>query len=309
MVAVQPGGFGRTARADALGIARQILGHGAADNLGVAAEEQRRARTGDFLEPLAIRSVHELGEAHHFLEPVVAVVDESVGRVGGHVAGRVVTIGAERRRYDGVRARAARRRVGVGADRRIGGHVTDAVIGEGLRQRAVGRVGRRGQPVEIVVAIGPALAGQMRGDAVDPAGRAARIVDVLQGRAADDRIDRHQPVAGRVIAVGGDDAVRAGEYQDRAGRVVGDARHHAGDRFLAAGAVVTDRRAGGAAGIAVRIGLPKHATAGIVAGLKHVVGGIDRPGLAGQPLRGVEILLGASVGIGERRQQGRRLAS
>jgi hypothetical protein len=69
--------------------------------------------------------------------------------------------------------RRARQRVGVAADGRVRRHVVDAVVGPGLRERRGRRVGGGGQAVEIVVAVGPALAPGRGGDAQDAARRIA----------------------------------------------------------------------------------------------------------------------------------------
>ena len=69
-------------------------------------------------------------------------------------SGGGVRAGGERR----MRAGARRARIGVGAEPGVGQHVAVQVIGERLVEEVVGEVVGELQPVERVVAVGPAFA-------------------------------------------------------------------------------------------------------------------------------------------------------
>src|SRR5262249_37610903 len=148
---------------------------------------ERGGAVGGLFQTGAVGAVDEAGRGGAIGgadQAVLAVVSAGVGALGGHVAVGVVLVGSERRRGDGVRADAAGalRRIDVGADPRVGGHVADEVVLEGLAQvgdAAAGRAGsagrRRveavgaGQAVEVVVAVDPALAGVRAAHAEDAA--------------------------------------------------------------------------------------------------------------------------------------------
>ena len=109
------------------------------------------------------------------------------------------------------RPRLPGQRVAVGADRRVGRHVVDAVVGEAAVQQRIADIGRAGQPVQVVVSVVPGLGGDGAGEVFDAALGIARVGQVLQRRGARLREDRVQPAALRRIRIIGGDAVGEGE--------------------------------------------------------------------------------------------------
>src|SRR5882724_6558093 len=324
VVAVLPVEGAGAAAAHLLDVARQVFEVLAGGELHVVPEIQRRraAAAGDgdgLLEAGAVGAVDEgggIGAVDRARQAVFAVVDAGVaagaGRaaaaLAGHAAVGVVEEGLAAERAagnagQGVGPHAPRllRGVGIGADPGVGHHVADEVVGEGLIQAVVAEVVGGEQAIEVVIAVGPAVAGLRAGDGVDAAKAVARVGVVLERARRAGGDERQQPAALGRIGHDRGGAVRAGQVGLVAAGIVEDARRgqEVGHGLEPAGGVVGER----ADAVAVGIALGERAAAEVVGAGETVGrrrGARDGVGLPDRAALVVEVVVDGGGGVAGR---------